>query len=212
MPKGSPELTAERRKEIIDACEKLYRTMSFKDITIIEIGKATSFTRTSIYNYFNTKEEIFLALLQREYELWIAELEEIISGNENLTPENFADLLAKSLENRGQLLKLMSMNHFDIEMNSRQENLINFKRVYGNSLKAVKKCLDKFFPAKSELEKENFLYAFFPFVYGIYPYAVVNEKQIEAMSAAETNFIYHTIYELAYNCIIKLLRGEFICR
>ncbi len=205
MPKGSPELTAERRKEIIDACEKLYRTMSFRDITIIEIGKATSFTRTSIYNYFNTKEEIFLALLQREYELWISELEEIISGNENLSPENFADLLAKSLENRSQLLKLMSMNHFDMEMNSRQENLIDFKRSYGNSLKTVKKCLDKFFPAKSAAEKENFLYAFFPFVYGIYPYAIVNEKQIDAMNAAGTDFIYHTIYELAYNCIIKLL-------
>ena len=68
MPKGSPELTNARREEIINACEKLYQTMSFKEITIKEIGSATSFTRTSIYNYFQTKEEIFLALLMREYE------------------------------------------------------------------------------------------------------------------------------------------------
>ena len=205
MPKSSPELTSERRKEIINACEKLYQTMSFKDITIIEIGKETSFTRTSIYNYFNTKEEIFLALLQKEYELWIEELEEIISANEKLTREKFSDLLAKTLVNREQLLKLMTMNHFDMEMNCRAENLIEFKKVYGKSLATVKKCLDKFFPAKTEIEKQNFLYAFFPFVYGIYPYAVVNEKQKAAMDAAGTNFIYHTIYELAYNCILKLL-------
>ena len=205
MPKVSAEFSSNRREEIISACAKLYQTMSFKDITIIEIGKETSFTRTSIYNYFNTKEEIFLALLQKEYELWIGELEEIISANEKLTREQFADLLAKSLENRRKLLKLLSMNHFDMEMNSRQENLIEFKKVYGNSIKAVKKCLDKFFPQKSELKKENFLYAFFPFVYGIYPYAVVNQKQIDAMDAAGTNFIFHTIYELAYNCILKLL-------
>ena len=205
MPKVSAEFSNNRREEIISACAKLYQTMSFKDITIIEIGKETSFTRTSIYNYFNTKEEIFLALLQKEYELWIGELEEIISGNENLTREQFADLLSKSLENRRQLLKLMSMNHFELEMNSRVENLIEFKKAYGNSIKAVKNCLDKFFPKKSELEKENFLYIFFPFVYGIYPYAVVTEKQRAAMDAAGTNFIFHTIYELAYNCIIKLL-------
>lgn len=205
MPKVSAEFSNNRREEIISACAKLYQTMSFKDITIIEIGKETSFTRTSIYNYFNTKEEIFLALLQKEYELWIDELEKIISGNENLTPEQFADLLSKSLENRRQLLKLMSMNHFELEMNSRLENLIDFKKSYGNSIKAVKNCLDKFFPQKSELEKQNFLYAFFPFVYGIYPYAVVTEKQRAAMDAAGTNFIFHTIYELAYNCIIKLL-------
>ena len=205
MPKVSAEFTTNRREEIISACEKLYQKMNFKDITIIEIAKETSFTRTSIYNYFNTKEEIFLALHQKEYELWIEELEEIISGNEKLTQEKFSDLLAKSLENRCQLLKLMSMNHFDMEINSRAENLIEFKKVYGNSLATVKKCLDKFFPKKSEAEKQNFLYAFFPFVYGIYPYAVVNEKQRAAMDAAGTNFIYHTIYELAYNCILKLL-------
>ena len=205
MPKVSAEFSNNRREEIISACAKLYQTMSFKDITIIEIGKETSFTRTSIYNYFNTKEEIFLALLQKEYELWIGELEEIISANKKLTREQFADLLAKSLENRRQLLKLMSMNHFELEMNSRLENLTEFKKAYGNSIKAVKNCLDKFFPAKSELEKENFLYVFFPFVYGIYPYAVVTDKQRAAMDTAGANFIFHTIYELAYNCILKLL-------
>ena len=68
MPKGSAELTNARREEIIDACRKLYETMSFKDITLKEIGQQTSFTRTSIYNYFETKEEIFLALFAQQVE------------------------------------------------------------------------------------------------------------------------------------------------
>lgn len=203
--KSSTELTNERREEIIEACKKLYRTMSFKDITVIEIGKVTSFTRTSIYNYFNTKEEIFLAMLQKEYELWIEELEKIIAENEILTKKQFANLLAKSLENREQLLKLMSMNHFDMEGNSRDENLFEFKKSYGKSLKTVARCLEKFFPEMSDAEKENFLYIFFPFVYGIYPYAVVTEKQNRAMERAEVNFKFHSIYELAFNCIMKLL-------
>ena len=41
MPKGSPELTAARKEEIISACEQLYKTMSFKDITLKEIGNVT---------------------------------------------------------------------------------------------------------------------------------------------------------------------------
>ena len=77
MPKGSEELTHARKEEIIDACAALYETMGFRDITIRDIGAKTSFTRTSIYNYFQTKEEIFLALLQREHEAWIADLEEL---------------------------------------------------------------------------------------------------------------------------------------
>ena len=75
MPKGSEELTNARKDEIINACAALYETMSFKEITLKEIGRQTSFTRTSIYNYFQTKEEIFLALMQREYEAWADDLE-----------------------------------------------------------------------------------------------------------------------------------------
>ena len=63
MPKYSPERTKARHEEIIDACEVLYQTMSFNEITLKDIGAKTTFTRTSIYNYFHTKEEIFLALL-----------------------------------------------------------------------------------------------------------------------------------------------------
>ena len=46
MPKVSLELTNSRKEEIVKACETLYETMSFKDITIKEIGNITSFTRT----------------------------------------------------------------------------------------------------------------------------------------------------------------------
>jgi hypothetical protein len=34
MSKGSEELTEARKEEIVTACEKLYKTMSFKEITI----------------------------------------------------------------------------------------------------------------------------------------------------------------------------------
>ena len=205
MPKSSSNLVEVRREEIINACEKLYQTMSFKDITIIEIGKVTPFKRTSIYNYFNKKEEIFLALLKREYDFWIEDIEKNILSKKNLSETELADALAKSLENRRQLLKLMTMNHFDMEMNSDDQNLTDFKKSYGKSMQAVKKCLDKFCPKFSEDDKEKFLYAFFPFVYGIYPYAVVTEKQKLAMQTAGVDYKFHSIYELAYNFLIKLL-------
>lgn len=205
MPKGSAERTAARKEEIINACEHLYQTMSFKEITLKEISEETSFSRPSIYNYFHTKEEIFLALLQREYEAWIRDLDGIIKENETLTVLDFAREMSITLENREQLLKLMSMNHFDMEENSRMENLVAFKKSYGDSIKKVRECLEKFFPEISDEDKERFLYAFFPFMYGIYPYTIVSEKQREAMDSAGVDFSYHTICELAFTCIFKLL-------
>ena len=69
MPKGSAELTNSRREEIITACRKLFQSMSYKEITIKEIAVETSFTRPSIYNYFESKEEIFLALFRKSMSL-----------------------------------------------------------------------------------------------------------------------------------------------
>lgn len=179
--------------------------MSFKEITIKEIGKVTSFTRTSIYNYFQTKEEIFLALLQREYELWVADLNEIIERNAMLSKNGFADKLARSLEKREQLLKIMSMNHYDMESSSRPERLAEFKVAYGESLRTVMRCLEQYFPDMPVSDKQNFIYTFFPFMFGIYPYTIVNEKQRTAMEKAGVNYVFMTIYEITYNCAMCLL-------
>ncbi len=202
MPKGSAELTNARREEIINACKELYKTMSFKEITIKEIASYTSFTRPSIYNYFETKEEIFLAILQKEYELWVEELQRVTDENKELNKEQIASALANSLKNRDLLLKLMSMNHYDMEANSRMESLVEFKKAYGSSMNAVENLLKKFCP---DIDISSFIYSYFPFIYGIYPYAVVTQKQKEAMKQAKTAYKYHTIYELAYNCALKLL-------
>ncbi len=206
MPKGSPELTEARKEEIINACEELYKTKSFKEITLKDIGNVTSFTRTSIYNYFQTKEEIFLAMLKREYELWIADLNQIMEKNATLTKDEFADKLAHSLEKRTQLLKIMSMNHYDLESSSRLERLTEFKVAYGGSLRAVMRCLEQYFPKMSISDKQRFLYTFFPFMFGIYPYTVVNQKQRTAMEQAGVNYVFMTIYEIVYNCVRGLLR------
>lgn len=206
MPRGSEELTNARKKEIINACAQLYETRSFKEITLKEIGEKTSFTRTSIYNYFQTKEEIFLALLQQEYEMWVDDLTEMLQNNETMSVEQFADGLARSLEKRERLLKLMSMNHYDMEGNSRMENLVAFKRVYGNSMRVVSRCLEKFFPDMTARDVQGFIYAFFPFLFGVYPYTVVTEKQKEAMELAQANYVFFSIYEIIRSITEKLLK------
>ena len=195
----------ERKDEIINSCEELYQTKSFKEITLKDISEKTTFSRPSIYNYFQTKEEIFLAILKREYKKWLKDLEDIYIKNEKLDKKEFAKQIALSIEKRKQLLKLLSMNLYDMESNSRIEQLVEFKKSYGESLKSVKKLLDKFFKEMSEEEKEKFIFSFFPLMYGIYPYTSATDKQKEAMKKAEVPFKFFSIYEMVYQGIIKLL-------
>ena len=180
MPKGSEQLTRARKEEIIDACASLYEAMGFKDITIRDIGEKTSFTRTSIYNYFQTKEEIFLGLLQREYEAWTCDLKAIVRDHETMSPDQFAEAIAHTLEKRGCMLKLLSMNLYDMEGNSRIENLVDFKRVY----------------------------AVYPFLFGIYPYTTATEKQKQAMDLAHIKYVNYSIYEITVSFISKIIRRK----
>lgn len=202
MPKGSEALTHARREEIIDACAALYETMSLREITIKLIGAHTSFTRTSIYNYFETKEEIFLALLRREYEAWTTDLDALPAQPDAAA---LADALAATLERRGTMLRLLSMNLYDIEANSRVENLAAFKTVYAASMQAVRRLLARSGPALSGPAAERFLYAFYPFLFGIYPYTTVTPKQQQAMAMAGVEYPRLSVREITRNFVEKLL-------
>lgn len=202
MIKGTTELIAGRREEIINACEELYKTRSFKEITLKDIGNAVPFSRPTIYNYFQTKEEIFLALFEREYERWNEELTGILNcaGEVNLT-----EAIAGSLAKRGQLLKLLSMNNYDMEASSRKENLVSFKKAYGRSMELVSELLRKYRPEMGESERAGFIYMFFPFMFGIYPYTAVTNKQKTAMEDAGIDYVYQSAYELTRSFLNRLL-------
>ncbi len=205
MPKGSEELTQARKEEIIRSCAALYETTGFNDITIRDIGAGTSFTRTSIYNYFQTKEEIFLALLQQEYQCWVQDLEELLRSSLPMDAAHFSDALAATLERRGCMLKLLSMNLYDIEGNCRLENLTAFKQVYKQALETLSRCLERFFPKMTAADIQEFLYAFFPFLFGIYPYTNATEKQKQAMEQAHLDYPRYTISQIARPFIFRLL-------
>ena len=205
MPKGSEALTNARREEIINACEHLYETMSFKEVTIKEIGQATTFTRTSIYNYFQTKEEIFLALIEREFTRWNDALEAALKQATVFSRETLAELFADTLSERMLMLKILSMNMFEIEAHSRLECLVAFKRAFARSFDLVDALLKKSQPVLDDGARQAFIYAFFPFMYGIYPYTQTTEKQRAAVQAIGFEFTYYTPHEMILQTAQKLL-------
>ena len=207
MSRGSTQLTEARKEEIIAACAALYEEKGFKETTIKDIGKAITLTRTGIYLYFETKEEIFLALLGREYDAWVSEMREIMAVKTAMTRDGAAEVLARTLTNHPRLLRLLSMNLYEMEANSRPERLTEFKKSFGASLETVDLFLRQYIPEMDGERRERFIYAFFPFIYGIYPYTSVTEKQADAMREAGIPYQYQSAFELTFECAKKLLEG-----
>lgn len=184
-----------RREEIIDACEKIYKEVGFKNVNIKLIGENITCSRTSIYNYFETKEEIFLALVKREYLNWNKDLENIYENENKISKDDFIDKIVSSLSKRKILLKLISMNMYEMEENSSYENVKSYKIAYTESVNLFKKCLIKHLNYSDE-EATNKAFTFFPFMIGIYPYSAVTEKQKKALKELEFKYNYYSVEEL----------------
>ena len=205
MPKGSAQLTAARREEILSACERLFAEKPYADILLRDIADETTFTRTSIYNYFQSKEEIFLALLEREFKLWSDDLEAILS-QQTLTRSALADRIAKTLEPRKLMLKIYALNLYDLAENSREEKLVEFNVAYGWSRMVMQDIVCRYLPGMTRDERNDTVFAIFEFIHGIWPYAHATEKQRQAMKHAGVALRTRSIYQVAYASILRLLQ------
>lgn len=188
-------LVDSRREEIIDACEKLYKKIGFKNVSIKQIGENISCSRTSIYNYFKTKEEIFLALVEREYLKWNQDLEKIYKNEKPQAKEELIDGIVSSLSKRKILLKLISMNMYEMEENSSYESVRNYKIAYTKSVNLLKSCFMKILHYQEE-QATKIVFTFYPFMIGIYPYSAVTEKQKRALKEINFQYDYYTVNEL----------------
>lgn len=74
-------------------------------------------------------------------------------------------------------------------------------------MRIVAGCLEKFFPYMTEGDRQGFIYAFFPFLFGVYPYTVVTDRQKEAMEQACANYVFLSIYEIIKSITVRLLQG-----
>jgi|LSQX01.3.fsa_nt_gb AcrR family transcriptional regulator len=74
----TPLTHLESKEKIIEVAKDLFARYSFKKTTMDDIAKALEKAKSSIYYYFKSKEEIFLAVGSFEIEKWKNELIEVI--------------------------------------------------------------------------------------------------------------------------------------
>lgn len=80
MPKGI-HLTEEeqviRRREIFNAASKLFLDKGFQETSMREIAQAAGMGKSSLYDYFKTKDEIVIFVLEEEAQLLTEQAQDI---------------------------------------------------------------------------------------------------------------------------------------
>jgi len=176
----SDEQIEQRVKEIVNATARLYEENRFEEITFAMIAKEANFTRSNLYRYFGTKEDIFLELIKHDIEAWRQDV------LENFNPENkslrelveaWVDL---ALKNR-RMIKLFTILFTLLERNASLEALTAFKQKINEEIGMVAQFLIKALSFPSVEAAAEFISAQSSLAIGSYPMMDLTPKQIEAM-------------------------------
>jgi len=60
-----------RKQNIIEAAEKLFLANGYEDTTMSQIGNESEFSKGTLYNYFKSKDDLYLAIGTKAYEILI---------------------------------------------------------------------------------------------------------------------------------------------
>ncbi len=91
-----PEHRLERRDALLDAAAKLFQTLELSELTLAAVGARAGVSKATVYGYFETKESLLLAVLEREFDAFFTQLDAALARLEKKrpTPATIADLLA----------------------------------------------------------------------------------------------------------------------
>ncbi|MDD4222269.1 MAG: TetR family transcriptional regulator [Candidatus Methanomethylophilus sp.] len=177
------EQIADRCDGIIAAAADIYACEGYDAVTFQAIASQTPFTRPSIYRYFQTREEVMLELLRRDYAGWYADLQRVFAADTMASREEFCRLLAGTIGSHQRMLALISINLRAIETESRPERLQGFKRLCRDSMAYLLSRVAVYFPRSTVQARDDFSQALMVMFFGLYPNTHLTSQQIAAMDA-----------------------------
>lgn len=202
------EQIANRQDEIINACYSLYSNGKYDDITFGKISEMTSISRPSIYNYYITREEILLDVLEKEYFKWYDNLKNSFDKNIRLNKKDLCDLLVNSFDGFDTFLRLLSIQYSIIEKNCSFEKLTQFKMNTQQVFKSLETVIVKTFSRSTAETRSTFILMIFSAVGGFYEMCNLNNTQNKAMKVANREYNL-PVFKNLYTQYIKTLIANF---
>jgi len=178
----SDEQIEQRINEIMDATARLYEENRFEDVTFAMIAKEADFTRSNLYRYFQTKEDIFLELMKHDIEVWRKDiLENFVDGYSSL--HEAAETSVALILRHKRLVRLFTILFTLLEPNASLEALTAFKQKITEEIGVVAQFLSTKLPFPSVEVAAEFLTTQSYLVIGAFPMMNLTSKQKEAMQS-----------------------------
>ena len=139
---------AARRQSILDAAKTLYLADTSGLPSVISIARKAGLAKGTVYLYFKTKEEIFLAMLSEDYETLMIEVIKLLdkpSSPDELV-DNLLATLISFLDNNPLFMPLASMASPVLEQNVEIKIVGEFKLMLIDKINLIDDLFRKAFP------------------------------------------------------------------
>ncbi len=147
------EKRSERKDAICSAAFNLFKQHGYENVSFNGIAAEAGFTKSNMYRYFSSREEIFLNIFSSLFEKWADDYcKQIKKLEQEVCVERFAKVWVKSFKHRPQFLDLTPILFISLEKNSSFDQLVKFKRLAKERLYEIAIEISRIYP---ELDIEN---------------------------------------------------------
>ena len=126
-----PNVTDERTSQIITAAEDVFTKKGFAEARMDDIAEETGLSKGSLYNYFKSKDDLIIAILDRIFQREFKSFEnsDISEMSASETIRLFSDTVAKDIK---LMLRLMPVAYEFLALAFRNKTVQKALKVYVN--------------------------------------------------------------------------------
>ncbi|EAR11454.1 TetR/AcrR family transcriptional regulator [Reinekea blandensis] len=173
----------QREAQILQAASDLFDQFRYDDITLARIAKAAGFTRSNLYRYFPTREDVFLTLMSRDMDDWVDKVTQLMSHSD-LDAESFVDHWMPVILSNPRMMRFYELLAGVFEQKASAERLLAFKqRLHEQMAVIIDQLLMQNLFASSD-GASRFLVSHLAFVSGLYPKLHVSDHYRSLMESA----------------------------
>jgi AcrR family transcriptional regulator len=119
----------QRERAILDAARSLAAARSVRDVTLTDIAAAVGLHKSAMLRYFETREQIFLALTAEGWREWSAAVRGRLADLPRPRPAIVAAAIAESLVARPLFCDLLAQAPLNLERNVSVDVAYEFKTI-----------------------------------------------------------------------------------
>lgn len=211
------EQRAERIESILAAAAALFESTSYDDVTLQAIAEQAGFTRSNLYRYFRSREEIFLELYRIDLSAWLGAFESALSalpdpqqGDRSAslrTVDAFADLWTDVLLEQERMLRLSPLLTISLERNSSESLYRDFKQFTSALMERAAAIIMPYVPGLTTDELFQFFLVHQALVSGGAPMGRYSDMQRRVLAAPSLRHLHVDFGELYRHAIGTYLTG-----